>query len=195
MFKRSCALAAALWFGCVPARAQDTPPAPSAPAVLPSEPATAPLPHLPAGTVVHIKLLKPLSSKTNKRGDTFEIELAEPIVAAEGVLVPAGATGRGEVISASHKGMGGQAGELVLAARYIDFGSQRIPLRAFKMSGTGGDATNGMNWCKAIFVYCSNGASELEIPAGFAADAKLAADLSLPVVAPAPVQDQPAEDK
>jgi hypothetical protein len=196
--KRLSSFAAIVWLACGPAFAQEV----SAPPATTND-AGATLPHLPAGSIVHIELLDPLSSKTNKRGDMFRIALAQPIITPEGVLVPAGATGMGQVVSAAHKGYGGQAGELVLAARYIDFAGQRIPLRSFQLSGTGGDNTGGMNWCRAIFTYCASLATDLEIPAGFKAEAKLAADLSLPIIAPAPIPDatplsssvQPAENQ
>jgi hypothetical protein len=182
------ALVAGLWAAliCAPAAAQEA----SAPS--PEAPAPAVEGSLPAGTAVRIELAQPVSSKTNKRGDRFAIALAQPIISEVGVLVPAGVPGVGEVVSAARKGYGGQAGELVLAARYLDYGGRQIPLRGLKLTGLGHDSTKGMNFCKAIFQYCSSSSTDIELPAGIAGDAKLAADISLPVIAPVPAPASPS---
>lgn len=92
---------------------------------------------IPALTPVSIEILAPLGSKTSKSGDTFPIRLAAPIVVAGKEIVAAGATGMGEVIHAKKSGGMGAAGELVLAARYIDLGGLRLPLRSFNLSANG----------------------------------------------------------
>lgn len=166
---------------CVPALAQPATegPPPTAPSALPAPPEGA----LPAGTVVRIALAQPVSSATSKRGDRFAIRLAQPITSDAGILVPAGAMGVGEVVSAERKRGSGQAGELVLAARYIEYGDRQVMLRGLKLTGVGKDNSDAMGWCKAVFQVCFGGGTDIELPAGVEADAKLAADISMPVIA------------
>jgi hypothetical protein len=94
---------------------------------------------LAADTVVHIVLAEAVSSNGRKRGDKFAIKLAAPIVVDGRTLVPAGATGQGEVVDAQHAGFGGAPGKLVVAARYIDAGAVRIRLKALNV-GSAGDS-------------------------------------------------------
>jgi hypothetical protein len=61
----------------------------------------------------------------------FPIRLARSIEVDGVEVVPAGVSGKGQVVHAKKGGMGGSAGELVLAARYLDYGGRRIELRGF----------------------------------------------------------------
>ena len=92
---------------------------------------------IPALTPVSIEILAQVSSKTSKSGDTFPIRLAAPIVLNGKELVPAGAAGWGEVVHAKKSGGMGAAGELVLAARYVDVEGQRLPLRSLNLAAAG----------------------------------------------------------
>lgn len=55
------------------------------------------------------------------------------------VVIPAGTTGRGQVVHSQKGSFGGGAGELLLAARYLDFKGQRLMLRKFRIGGRGAD--------------------------------------------------------
>lgn len=92
---------------------------------------------VPKLTVVSIEVLAPVGSNISKSLDTFPIRLVDPIVIDGKVLVPAGATGVGEVVHAKKAGGGGAPGELVLAARYLDVGGQRLLLRSLHLSPSG----------------------------------------------------------
>ncbi|MEL6875732.1 MAG: hypothetical protein AAGM33_09665 [Pseudomonadota bacterium] len=48
------------------------------------------------------------------------------------VVLPAGITGEGQVVHAKKGGFAGSAGELVLAARYLEHDGQKIALRSFR---------------------------------------------------------------
>jgi hypothetical protein len=89
-------------------------------------------PTLLKGASVEIQIDDPVSSKTSKPGDTFRIHLAEALVRGGVVIVPAGATGMGEVVHAARAGMSGSPGELILAARHLQHGDIRIPLTRFR---------------------------------------------------------------
>ena len=102
----------------------------------PAEPAPAGL-LLPRTTPLIIAIEKELGSKISLTGETFPIRLVKA-VSVEGVeVLPAGITGQGEVVHAKKAGLAGAAGELVLAARYLDLGERRIALRSFRFMEAG----------------------------------------------------------
>lgn len=139
------------------------------------------------GTVVEIEIAEPLSSRSNKRGDKFQLTLAAPVVSNGQLVLPAGTSGTGEIVHADRSRGGGKPGELLLAARYLDLAGQRIPLRGFKLGAAGKDNTAlalGTSFALGPFAHFIHG-QEIEIPAGTKANAKLAADVALPA-APSP---------
>lgn len=92
---------------------------------------------LPKTTPLIIAIDKELGSKISVTGETFPIRLVEA-VSVDGVeVLPAGITGQGEVVHAKKAGLAGAAGELVLAARYLDLGGRRIELRSFRFMEAG----------------------------------------------------------
>ena len=147
----------------------------------PDQASTAPI--LPALTPVRIEILETMNSKTSQIGARFPIRLASPIDIPGGGQVPAGITGWGDVVHAAKLRFGGKPGELILAVRYLEFGSVRIPLRSLTyddplkrldntdlpfLSGLGGYALR--SW-------------EVNIPAGTIANAKTSAPVPLFAVA------------
>jgi hypothetical protein len=94
-------------------------------------------PTVPALTPVSIEILAPPGSKISKSGDSFPIRLAAPIVIGGKEVVPAGAPGVGEVIHAKKSGGMGTAGELVLAARYLEVDGRRLMLRSLNIAAAG----------------------------------------------------------
>ena len=138
---------------------------------------------LPDGSPVQLEVVGPISSKTALRGQTFALRLAQPLSTAEGVLLPAGTEGVGEVIHAERSRGGGKAGELILAARYLQGPNGPIKLRGMKLGGSGSDKTGAAIGASLIlplggFVR----GTEIEIPAGTPANAKLAAAIHLPPI-------------
>lgn len=120
-------------------------------------------------TGLQIELAEPISSKTARNGDTFRIVLAADLVIDGKTVLPAGVPGVGEVISASHpKFWSATSGELVLAARYLDLGTMRLPLRSFHMTAVG--ATHYMFTMYGMVDYGTN----VGLPAGTSASAKVA---------------------
>ena len=92
---------------------------------------------LPKTTPLIIAIDKELGSKISHTGETFPIRLVQS-VSVDGVeVLPAGITGQGEVVHAKKAGLAGAAGELVLAARYLDLGGRRIELRSFRFMEAG----------------------------------------------------------
>lgn len=110
--------------------------APSASTALPIEgrPAV-----ITAGTSVTIRVTEPVTSRTAKRGDYFSFELVNDLRSGATIVIPAGTKGVGQVVHAAPKGFGGRAGELIVAARYLDTATGRVPLRKTKFSVAGSD--------------------------------------------------------
>lgn len=133
---------------------------------------------MPAGTTVELEIDQLLNSATQKRGDRFGIRLHAPLIRDGVVLVPAGTAGSGEIIHADRSRGGGKPGELLIAARYLDFEGTRIPLRGLKFGGQGKDNTKvALGTAMAIgpFAHFIRG-REIEIPAGTVVSAKLGQD-------------------
>ncbi|MEQ1688528.1 MAG: hypothetical protein ABL874_08140 [Sphingopyxis sp.] len=148
---------------------------------------------IPLGTTVMIRLDAPVTSRTAVQGDMFPISLAEPVLFNGVEVIPAGISGEGQVVHAQGRGFGGRAGELIVAARYLMWGERRIVLRGMRISAAG-----RTNTAEALAVGLAvplaglfiTGTS-VDLPSGQVALARLAADVPIGVVAPAPT-DQSA---
>lgn len=137
---------------------------------------------VPNGTVVEIEIAEPISSQRRKRGEKFALRLAAPLLVDGKTVLPAGVTGVGEIVHAASSGGGGKPGELLLAARYLEVDDRQIPLRGFRMGATGKDTSRtalAVSTAIGPFAQFIHG-REIEIPAGTRANAKFAADTSLP---------------
>lgn len=138
---------------------------------------------LAAGTLIEIRIDEVVNSKTHKTGDWYALSLSQPIMLGERTLIPAGTTGRGQVVHSAKSSWGGKAGELILAARYLEFGGNQIPLRGMKLGGIGGN-NEGLAFAATVaggivampLVFALNG-KNADIPAGMLATAKLATAL------------------
>ncbi|MCI4589771.1 hypothetical protein MOK15_06660 [Sphingobium sp. BYY-5] len=146
------------------------------PVVTRPEPATS---SVPAGTYVDFEILDPLNSKLSKPGDRFRIRTTVPVVLNGAIVVPEGAPGEGEVIHAARARAAGKAGELILAARFIEHQGQRIALRSFRFAQAGTSRTDEAAWLSLIAVpvalFMAGG--DVDVPAGTRGQAKLVADL------------------
>lgn len=164
----------------------------AAPAPQPAQIA-APTILIPAQTTVAVELADTLSSRTNHIGDTFGLRLAEPIIVNDQVVASAGAVGGGEVIDAGPSGLGGRPGKLIISARYLEIGGQRVRLHGMQLTALGHDNTNGaiavgmIPYAGVVSIFIHGG--EIEMPAGARGTARTAADLQIltsALVAPAP---------
>lgn len=194
MIRTTVTLVAALATGQILAQTQ-SPPAPDgiAPAtpVASAPPAAAPSPAachgLCAGTVVELEITDRLNSAERKRGDRFGLRLVSGLVVDGVELVPAGATGVGEVVHASAARGGGKPGELLLAGRYLEFQGRQLPLRGLKLGVAGksnAELALAVSFAAGPFAMFIRG-REIEIPAGTPVHAKLAQDVSFDAPMPA----------
>lgn len=141
---------------------------------------------LAAGTEVSLEILDLVSSKTAAPDQWFAIRVAEPVLADGRVVVPAGATGQGQVVHAARAGGLGKAGELILAARRIDCGGTPIALRGLRYVQAGTSRSGAALAVSAVVplsgVLVKGG--EAVVPAGTRATAKLAGAVALPAACP-----------
>jgi hypothetical protein len=148
---------------------------------------------LPAGTLLAIRVEADLSSKSAKRGDRFPLSLAADVVQGGRVVIAAGARGEGEVVHSAGTGFGGRAGELLLAARYLEVGPARLRLNSFKIAKTGANNTAEAivlsNVALPVGIFITG--SSAVVAAGQVATAKTAEDFIWPLKAAAtPVQPE-----
>ena len=83
---------------------------------------------LPMGTEIPLETAKPLSSKTNVKGDLVELRTAADVMVTGYRLIPAGTEVIGEVTDARAKGALGMSGRLAIRPLYIRLGDLTIRL-------------------------------------------------------------------
>jgi hypothetical protein len=155
-----------------------------APMATPVAVATGTLVPVPAGTELAFEMVESLSSKTSQRGDRFSLKLTEPLTLDGQLLVPAGTLAVGEVVHADRAKAGGQPGELVLAARYLDWDGRQLPLKAFR-AGLGRNRTDtamGVMIAAGVAGFLVRG-GQIEIAAGSPITATLREAIELPALA------------
>ena len=136
---------------------------------------------VPVGMPVEIELTQLVTSRTAREGDRFAIKLAQDLVVDGTIVAHAGATGMGEVVDAAPGSIGGRPGKLVLAARWVDGGAVRLPLRSFHLAGSGNDSSRSTLLAMTFTPYVGILAlgiqgGNIDYPAGTRAMAKVAAD-------------------
>jgi hypothetical protein len=165
--------------GAAPATHDEAPVAVPAPATV----------RLPALTPLRLQVIGEVSSKTHAKGDKVEIVLAEALVISPALAIPAGTRGVAEVIHSAKAGMGGKAGELLIAARHLELApGVQIPLRSFRLAPVGGKNNEGLAMGLSIAGGVAGGIAAMVITGGSAriadrseAFAKTAADVDLPI--------------
>ncbi len=87
---------------------------------------------IPRTHPILITIESQVGSKISEARDFFPIRLADAVVIDGVEVLPAGLEGEGQVVHAERAGFAGSAGELILAARYLQYGERRIDLRSFR---------------------------------------------------------------
>jgi hypothetical protein len=93
---------------------------------------------LPVNTTIPLEFDEKLVSGVNARGSTFKMQVAEDIRVDDAVVIPKGTVVFGEVVDSKKAGMLGNAGVLVLSARYVHLDQRDIRLHS--ALGAAGDA-------------------------------------------------------
>jgi hypothetical protein len=193
-------MAATLATGKASAQTSDSIPVVESPAEQSPPPPVAETATIAAGTTIVIRLIDPISSSTATQGQFFPIELAEPVMLGDREIIPAGIRGEGQVVHARHRGWGGGAGELILAARYLQWGERRVALRAFHLgvAGRDGASTSVIATVAVGVVGAFVTGRSANVPAGSLATARLVEAIRLdqaaeaPATQTSPVLDAPA---
>lgn len=94
---------------------------------------------LETGFPILVRIDEQLGSKLSSTGQYFKLSLAEPVMYEGHILIPAGVPGQGQVVHAKKGGFSGSAGELILAARYVEYNGRKIKLRSMRFAETGKD--------------------------------------------------------
>lgn len=187
----TAASAIALLLAAAPGLAQGDPPEQPVPVLeMPPPPvAEAPCCTVPARTLVELEILDTVNSKANHSRESFNFRLAAPLTIDGRTVIPAGTPGVGEVVHAERARFGGRAGELILAARYLDFNGTRIALRTLRVGPQHGRDSSGtinnVNLALAATIPALSlvafmiAGGEVNVPAGTRASAQTAAEIQL----------------
>jgi hypothetical protein len=156
-----------------------------------------PLVIVPALTPVLVRVGEQISSNKNKAGDKFPIFVAQDVRVGDVVVIPAGSEGEGEVVHAAKSGIGGKAGELILAARFVRVGDREVRLRSFGVAGAGTDRTDeslGVAIMLGAVGLLVHGGARL-FPRDGVAGAKTAEEVQLPAreASPTPAESIPVD--
>lgn len=138
---------------------------------------------IPAKTPLILEFAGEVSSKTAQKGAEVRFVLADDLLIAGQIVVAKGSEAVGEVIHVQKSGFGGRGGELILAARYLEHGGQKIQLRSLKPYTGQYAGKNNSNAALAVSMIPYAGlmslfitGGEIVIPQGTHALALVAAD-------------------
>lgn len=142
---------------------------------------------LPAGHEVLVELAEPVTSASMRDGQRFRIRLTSPIESGGVTFAAAGAEGEGQIVHARKAGSAGKPGELILAARFVLAGDQKIALRGFQLASMTGKssytaATVGLLVAGPVTFLVRGG--NIEMPLGTRGIAKLVMPLGDQASAP-----------
>ena len=152
---------------------------------------------VPAGTVVKVELVSQVGSAAQKRGDTFPIRLAAPLIVDGRIVLRAGSRGQGEVIDSTPPGLGGKPAKMVLAASYLNSRRGRVQLDAMQLARPGQDNSttahmlgiSGIAFAPLGLAGIVLQGGQVVFEPGTVASAKVASDITLPPLARATRRD------
>lgn len=100
---------------------------------------------IPVGTEIHLRLMKELSTRTHKKGDTFELEVSEHVLIDGITAIPRGTVAVGELTRSDAKGAFGKSGKLEARVLYAV-----LPQGYARLSGRLGVAGEGATAATAV---------------------------------------------
>jgi hypothetical protein len=182
------ALAAMFGGGSARAQAPADPAAGRSTAVIPVEPLQGDL-VLAKNTLVTLTLVDEVSSNNSKPDDLFELRVADPVLVQGRIVIPSGARAVGQVIDAQKGGIFGHPAKLLIAIRFVELESRKIPMRFYQPS-QGNDRTTqatvlALVPIAGLFAPFIRG-GEIVLPPGVQLVAKAAEDT--PMQLPPPTQ-------
>lgn len=140
--------------------------------------------YFPMGTPLALSTRVELSTRNNRAGDRFALEVSEPLTYRGQVVVPAGAPAVGEVMRIERSGAVGKRGEMAVRLLYVQTPSGPIRLSGKAERAGFSQAALAIGGAAVIFwpMIFIHGTSA-RLPAGTAVTAYLADDLRFPVAA------------
>jgi hypothetical protein len=106
-----------------------------------------------AGTNIEFEFTQAASSRTNKSGDMIALRTLNDVRGFHNeILIPSGSPAVAEIIQASPARMMGKAGELTFAARYVEVGGQKIPLKRFRFGSASGKDNTGATFVATALI-------------------------------------------
>jgi hypothetical protein len=84
--------------------------------------------HVGRDIVIRLMVLNEVSTRTARPGDRFVLRVDEPVVVEGVTLIPVGAKGWGEVLSAEKSGHIGKAGTLSARLVSVEVAGQQVPI-------------------------------------------------------------------
>jgi hypothetical protein len=91
---------------------------------------------IPAGTILTVRMVDSLSSKSSQAGQSFSATLAQPVSVAGKTALPAGCKVTGTVVTAKAKGKIKGEGQLDLKLASISAGAQTYDIKTLVLSST-----------------------------------------------------------
>jgi hypothetical protein len=122
------------------------------------QPPAAPVPDpssvaVPSGTPVKVSLTDQIASNTAHAGDKIHFKAIEPVVVDGWVIVPSGAVGEGEIISAEGAGGNGHPGKIQIQFNWI-YGADDLKIKLSDVpENSNGDGAKGGASTAAIASY------------------------------------------
>ena len=107
--------------------------------------------YIPRGTVLQVELVRDISSKTAKRGDSVPLRLVDNLIVNDVIVAPAGSRVRGVITKARRSGGLGRGGTLefmIISVRTIN--GVDIPLQYVEGEKAGND-----DGAVAVFLFAS----------------------------------------
>jgi hypothetical protein len=144
---------------------------------------------LKALTKVDLEFVDTASSRSSKSGDLVRMRTSADVQDASGiVLISKGSPAVAEIIQASPGRMMGKAGELTLAARYIEVGDRKIPLKRFAFGRSSGKDNNSATFIATAVIGLPGlliSGGNVDIAVGAPAYAVVVSDTEFAEAAPA----------
>lgn len=95
---------------------------------------------VPDGTELEVELMRMLSSKTAKVGDSVEFAVTRPVLVGNTIVIARGAPARGHVVAVKKKGFWGRRGKIEIGVQdVLTVDGNRISLRGQKHAEGGGN--------------------------------------------------------
>ena len=102
-------------------------------------------------TEIPLRTMAELSSKKNKVGDRFDLEVVDDIKLNNRTVIPAGTRAIGEVTKVIKKGMFGKSGKLETRVLYVRLGDKQIRVKG--ESGDRGKSGTAATVASLVFIW------------------------------------------